>query len=149
MFSSFTSMLPSGINFTLNKEDKDRDRHDRSPQEATPRPDNGTADTRKSTGTNADEQGVRKKRERNPNEVNLPFYTLLHRYALISSFDAAPHADIHSRQTSSICIKSPSQSPDTACAPSSKRQKCIWYFVRHIQSSIHRLVRRGRRPAHA
>ena len=64
-------MLPSGINFSLNKDEMERDRHERAPQEQPPKPsdDSGPGDSRKSTATNADEQGVKRKKERSPNEV--------------------------------------------------------------------------------
>ena len=73
MLASFTSILPSGIGFNSNKEDRERERQDkerereRTAQEETPRP--GDSDTKLKDNA-VDEQGVKKKRERNPNEVS-------------------------------------------------------------------------------
>ncbi|THH04417.1 hypothetical protein EW145_g5536 [Phellinidium pouzarii] len=71
MFASFTSILPSGINFSGNKDEKERDR-DRVPQDDTPRPGDVQQlqnDGDKSRDGATDELGVKKKRERNPNET--------------------------------------------------------------------------------
>lgn len=81
MFSSFTSLVPAGFSFGgLNKEERERERleKERVSEDKTPRPPNadqleGTAGTTGSEGkSTADELGVKKRRERNPNEVSAP-----------------------------------------------------------------------------
>lgn len=72
MLASFTSILPSGIGFSSNKEERERERQDkerereRTVQDETPRAGDNDG---KLKDNSVDEQGVKKKRERNPNEV--------------------------------------------------------------------------------
>ncbi|KAI5119703.1 hypothetical protein M0805_003587 [Coniferiporia weirii] len=76
MFASFTSILPSGINFGGNKDERERDRQERERERAfqdeTPRPrdvEQLQANPDRPKDGAADELGVKKRRERNPNET--------------------------------------------------------------------------------
>ncbi|EJD04880.1 uncharacterized protein FOMMEDRAFT_18603 [Fomitiporia mediterranea MF3/22] len=72
MLASFSSLLPSGIGFGGNKDERERERQDkerereRATEEETPRPNDNDGKLKDNA---VDEQGVKKKRERNPNET--------------------------------------------------------------------------------
>ena len=81
MLASFTSILPSGLGFN-SRDERDRERGDKEREKGerarerdsegaevmTPRPSDNDGKLKEST---VDEHGVKKRRERNPNEVCL------------------------------------------------------------------------------
>lgn len=85
MFSTLSSILPSAINFGQGSDkqekekERDRERNQDVDNEITPRPANAPQmqEQEKESTAVTEEPVVRKKRERNPNEVRLEIFLLL------------------------------------------------------------------------
>ena len=142
MFSSLTSILPSGIGFGAKGDSgQDRDR-ERTNDEKTPRPrDYGQFPEQSAEGKpadgNPDEHGVKKKRERNPYEVraslvqSTSFVPLIVHPNSMMVFFSGLIIDIHRRTTASVRFKSPFELTTATGTPASKRTRSVW-LVSHL-----------------
>lgn len=137
MFSSLTSILPSGIGFGAKSDaaqmrvNDDKTPH---PRDYERFPEEGPE---AKTAGNTDEMGVKKKRERNPYEVSaslaIPYIRFINFLSLGRSHTVSfslLHADIHCSTTPSISVKSSVESATTIGSSSSQRTRGFWFFNR-------------------